>query len=175
MMRGLSVTVAFIAFLVLPPVAYGQADEARRPFVWDVTRAVLIDPTTYVPAAVSYEAMLQDWKTSQVLFARGWVEANPRFTVSGRPNDVPVSYGAGKRRIGLVALDVLRYSAGHNMAVGVAERIFIGRYPAQKKLIRTISWIERIGYASFITYRNSAEHFRQAGANRRLAREHYGR
>lgn len=175
MMRGSRVLVAFMAFFLLLSVAYAQGEEARRPFVSDVTRAVMIDPTTYVPAAISYEAMLQDWKTSQVLFARGWVEANPRFTLSGRPNDVPVAYDAGKRKIGLAALHVLQYSAGHNIAIGVVERVFIARYPAHKKLIRTISWIERIGYASFTAYRHSAEHFRQAGVNRRLAREYFPR
>jgi hypothetical protein len=46
------------------------------------------------------------------------------------------------------------------------------RYPDRKKLIRVLSWIERIGYASLVTYISAADHLRQASANRRLAREH---
>ena len=64
---------------------------------------------------ISYEAIQQDWKTSQVLFANGWVEQNPRFTVSGRANDVPVSYEEGTRRIRRAALTVLQYSAANNV------------------------------------------------------------
>ena len=82
--------------LGLTTVLSAQAED-RRPFAWDVTRAVLIDRTTYVPALISHEAIRQDWKTSQV---------------------------------------------------------------------------ERIVFASILTYSNSADHFRQAFANRCLAREH---
>lgn len=89
-MRCLPVLIVAMLLGVSPPSARAQANESR-PFAWDVARAALSDPTTYVPALISYKAMQQDWKTSQVLFMNGWVEQNSRFTVSGRPNDVPVS------------------------------------------------------------------------------------
>jgi hypothetical protein len=91
--------------------------------VWDVARAVLIDPTTYAPALVAHEAMTRDWKTSQVLFAHGWMERNPRFTASGLPNDVPVSYGEGNRIIHRASLRVLQYSVLNNAASGIGERL----------------------------------------------------
>jgi hypothetical protein len=163
--------VLVAAVLTLAPAgAWAQAGDGR-PFVWDVTRAVLIDPTTYAPAIISHEAIRLDWTSSQVLFAHGWVEQNRRFTVSGRANDVPVSYGEGTRRIRRTALTVLQYSALHNLGAGVVERLLIARYPSRRKLLRTLSWVERIAYASFLTYHNSADHIRQAGTNRRLARE----
>ena len=85
----LSLVVATL--LVLSPVfAAAQAEE--RPFAWAVARGVLLDPTTYAPALLSYEAMGHDWKTPQVLFSNGWVEQNARFTISEKTNDVPVSY-----------------------------------------------------------------------------------
>lgn len=62
-------------------------------------------------------------ETSQVLFARGWVEMNPRFTISGRPNDVPVAYGAGKRIIRREARSLLQNSAVNNLAEGIGERL----------------------------------------------------
>lgn len=164
--------IAAIVLLLLPAAGAAQPAEEPRPMAWDVARAVLIDPTTYAPALIAHEAMTRDWKTSQVLFAHGWVERNPRFTISGRPNDVPISYAAGNGIIHREALKMFQYSALNNAAVGVGERLLASRYPSRKKLIRTVAWIERIGYASFVAYRNSADHFRQAAENRRVARLH---
>ena len=161
--------------LVLASALASAQTEKRRPFAWDVARAVLVDPTTYAPALISYESMRQDWKTSQVLFTHGWLEQNPRFTISGRANDVPLGYGEGSSRIRGAALTVLRDSAVNNLSATIIERLLIARYPHRKNLIRTLSWIERIAFASLLTYTNSADHFRQASSNRRLARDYgYG-
>jgi hypothetical protein len=168
--QRIAIVIVVLAFM--PVVASAQLQETGRPVAWDVARAVLIDPTTYAPAVISYETIHWDWKTSQVLFAHGWVEANPRFTISGRPNDTPVTYVAGRRVIRGTALSILQYSVVNNLAAGISARVLASRYPSHKKLIRTLSWIERIGFASFVTYRNSADHVRQARTNRRLAREY---
>jgi hypothetical protein len=85
---------------------------------------------------------------------------------------VPVSYGEGSTRIRVAALGVLQYSAGNNVGAHLVERLLIARYPQKKRLIRTLSWVERIAFATVLTYRHSAEHFRQASSNRRLAREY---
>ena len=158
--------------LVFCPVSAGAQTENARPLAWDVTRAVLIDPTTYAPGLIVNAAMQQDWKTSQVLFAHGWVEQNRDFTRSGLANDVPVSYREGTRRIRRAALTVLGYSVVNNLGAAGLERLFITRYPERKTLIRTLSWVERIAFASILTYNNSARYFRQADANRRLALEY---
>jgi len=63
----MSVFLAVLLLLMSSP-AYGQA-ELRPSFIWGVARSTLLDPTTYVPAVVTYEATLADWKTSQPLFA----------------------------------------------------------------------------------------------------------
>jgi hypothetical protein len=163
----------FIAVVLgLSPTVISAQAEDSGPFAWDVARAVLIDPTTYAPAILSHEAMRQDWKTSQLLFAHGWLEQNPRFTLSGRANDVPVSYLEGTSRIRGAALTVLQYSVANNVGVQVVERLLVSRYPQRKKLIRTLSWIERIALASILTYSNSADHLRQASVNRHLGREY---
>jgi hypothetical protein len=164
--------IVVMVLALVPVAASGQAREASRPVVWDVAREVLLDPTTYAPAVISYEAIQWDWKTSQVLFTHGWVEANPRFTISGRANDVPVTYAAGRRIIRGTALTILQYSVVNNVAAGISARLLETRYPSHKKLIRTLCWIERIGFASFMTYRNSADHIRQARTNRRITREY---
>ena len=62
----------FLIVVVLglsPTVASAQVVD-RPPFAWDVARAVLVDPTTYAPAVISYEAVRRDWKTSQPLLQR---------------------------------------------------------------------------------------------------------
>lgn len=172
-MRALCAFMAAMLLVLAPASALAQAQvETPRPFAWDVARAVLIDPTTYAPALISYEAIRRDWKTSQVLFANGWVEANPRFTVSGRAGDVPVSYREGTRRIRGAALTMFQYSAVNNTSAKIIERLLIARYPHRKKLIRALSWTERIAFASLLTYTNAADHIRQASTNRRLAREY---
>lgn len=170
-MRAIRIVMAAAILAVSPVSARAEGDQPRA-FAWDVARAVLIDPTTFAPAVISYNAVRQDWNTSQILFQNGWVEQNPRFTISGRANDVPVSYGEGTRRIRIAALSVLQYSAANNVGVAVVERLLVTRYPHRETLIRTLSWVERIAFASVLTYRNSAEHFRQAASNRRLAREY---
>jgi hypothetical protein len=165
------VLTAATILAVAPSVALAQTEESR-PAAWDVARRVLVDPTTYAPAVISYESMLHDWKTSQVLFRHGWLEQNPRFTVSGRRDDVPVAYAEGTGRIRAAALRVLQYSALNNAGVGILERLLVTRHPHRKRLIRTLSWVERISFASLLAYGNSADHLRQASANRRLAREY---
>jgi len=137
-----------------------------------LTAFVLLLATALASALISYESMRQDWRTSHMLFAHGWVEQNPRFTISGRANDVPLVCSEGMGRIRGAALTVLRDSAINNLSGRVIERLFVARYPRRKKLIRTLSWIERVAFASAVTYINSADHLRQAAANRRMAREY---
>ena len=170
-MRSLRVFIVAMLLSIPTASALAQAEESR-PFAWSVARATLIDPTTYAPALISYRAIQQDWKTSQVLFANGWFEQNPRYTVSGKANDIPVSYNEGTRRIRGAALTMLRDSTVNNVSAGVVERLLIARYPHRKTLIRALSWAERIAFASLSTYRNSADHIRQASTNRRLARDY---
>ena len=170
-MTALRVLIAAMLLPLMSVSALAQAERTRA-FAWDVARAVLIDPTTYAPPLISYAAIRQDWKTSQILFANGWVEQNPRFTINGRPNDIPVAYDEGNARIRSAAFGILQYSAGNNAGARIVERMLIARYPHRKTLIRTLSWVERIAFASILTYRNSASHFRQASNNRRLAHEH---
>jgi hypothetical protein len=174
-MRAARVFIAAMLLGLVPASALAQDPPQAvepRSFAWDVARAALIDPTTYAPALISYEAIRQDWKTSQVLFANGWLEENPRFTVSGRANDVPIGYDEGASRIRRNALTILQYSAVNNVSARVVERLLVARYPHRKRLIRALSWAERIAFASLLTYNNSADHIRQASTNRRLAREY---
>jgi hypothetical protein len=164
--------IALIAMLLSLTPALVRAQAEQRPFAWDVARSVLLDPTTYAPAILSHEAMRHDWKTSQVLFIHGWVEQNPRFTISGRQNDRPVDYEEGTSRIHRAAFTVLQYSALNNVGAQVTERLLVARYPSRKTLIRRLSWVERIAFASILAYRSSADHWRQASINRSTAREY---
>ena len=136
-----------------------------------LVKDVACDPTTYAPGAIGYVATRLDWASSQPLFGRGFVEGNARFTVSGYANDVPIDYGTGKRRIVIDALKNLGPSLVNNAASRIVERALIQRYPTHKTLVRTVGWIERISFASLMSYHLSAAHFRQWRTNERLVQQ----
>jgi hypothetical protein len=136
---------------------------------WDVTKAVVFDPTTYAPATLSYTSMKMDWDSSQTLFRNGWVEQNQRFTISGRPNGSAGQLCEGNKRIRQMALMHLQESLVNNTAANIFERVLADKYPQHRTLFKVLSWAERIAFASYVSYVASSEHFRQDGRNRQLA------
>jgi hypothetical protein len=168
-----------IATLLAIPCALAQEGSDPAPAelpdqpsaVWEVTKRTLFDPTTYAPAALSYGATHLDWESSQIFFQHGFVEQNRRFTVSGFSHDVPISYAAGNRQILIDSLGILQMSVINNVTTNVLENILIKRYPHRRKLLRTLGWVERIGFASYWSYRLSADHFRKWRENERLAKQ----
>ena len=167
-MRVMNRLVLLSMLILTPAIASAQSDTDSN-IVWDVTKAVVFDPTTYAPAALSYASLKMDWDSSQTLFRNGWVEQNHRFTISGRPNDLPVSYADGNRRIRRMALLHLQESLINNVAANVFERVLADKYPQHRKLFKVLSWVERIAFASYVSYAASAGHFKQAERNRQLA------
>ena len=132
-------------------------------------KSTVIDPTTYPASILHYDSTMRDWKSSQPLLRHGFVEQNPRFTLSGLSNDRPVSYGAGKNQILRDAVSVLAVSAAHNFGTRLIEDAMKARYPEHSKMVAVIGWFERIGLSSYISYRVSAAHYRQWKRNERLA------
>ena len=163
--------VAMLAALMLLTAFGVSAQEREQPssFVGSVFTRVAVDPTTYTPALLGYDATIRDWNSSQPFFQHGFREANGRFTISGLPNDVPVSYAAGRRIILADALVSLERSVVNNLAEQIVERMLVQRFPNHRKLVRTLGWAQRISFASFKSYRLSAKHYRQADQNQRLA------
>ena len=154
--------------ILTPAVASAQADTDSNLFS-DVTKAVVFDPTTYAPATLSYTSMKLDWNSSQPLFRNGWVEQNQRFTLSGRSNDVPVSFVDGNKQIRNMALMHLQESIVNNAAANIFERVLANKYPQHRTLFKILSWSERIAFASYVSYYASAQHFKQAERNRQMA------
>jgi hypothetical protein len=149
-----------------------STSRGERPWsFWRTTRQVALDPTTYAPAIIAYESTKLDWDTSQVFFRNGYVEGNPRFTVSGLANDTPMPYGRGDRKILMDSLQILGGSVANNFFERTLEQMIIERYPDHPKLAHTLGWIERTAFASYWSYRLSANHFRQWKANERAAAE----
>jgi hypothetical protein len=161
------VVTALIGILFPLPVS---AQEQPSP-IGDTFKRVVLDPTTYAPAIIAYDATMRGWNTSQPFFRAGFVEHNERFTLTGRPNDVPMSYGDGQRRILTDALVTLQMSVINNVADQMFERMLITRFPEHRKLVRSIGWIERVSFASFMSYQLSAQHYRQAGMNAQRAQQ----
>ena len=110
-------------------LASAQEQERSSP-ISTIVKQVVLDPTTYPPAVIAYDATVQDWKTSQPFFRNGFMEGNPRFTISGLPNDLPVSYAEGMRRIAADGVRDLGLSFFNNVTDRVLERMLITRYPS---------------------------------------------
>lgn len=178
-MRGLIYRTSrfafFRAFLIALAILFGptivSAQDDNRNVVVDITKAVLLDPTTYAPAGLSYTSQRMDWNTSQALFSAGWLEHNYRYTVSGRPDDVPISFEAGNRQIRRDALAHLQESVVNNLAAQIFDRALAQKYPQHRKLFKTLSWVERISFSTYVGYLASVDHFKQVQRNQEMARQ----
>lgn len=169
--RAATCGLALALMLVSPFRAVAQEDR-QSSFLTDIAKRVAMDPTTYMPAVIAYDATRRDWRTSQPFFEHGFLERNPRFTMSGLPNDLPVSHGEGNRRIAAGVLVNLQVSLVNNLAENFIERVLVERHPEHRTLWRTLGWMERIAVASYASYRLSIEHYRQAQRNQELARQY---
>ena len=167
-MRTIKYWILLTVVTLTPTVASAQ-NETDSSVFWDVTKSVVLDPTTYAPATLAYTSLKMDWDSSQVLFRNGWVEQNYRFTITGRPNDKPISYADGNRKIRQMALLHLQESVINNVAANVFDRVLSAKYPQHRKLFKTLSWIERIAFSSYVSYLASSKHFKQARRNHELA------
>jgi len=167
-MRAITRWFLLSIMILTPAVASAQTETGSNVF-WDITKSVVFDPTTYTPATLSYTSMKMDWNSSQPLFRNGWVEQNHLFTLSGRPNDRPLSYADGNKKIRQMALLHLQESIVNNTAANIFERVLTNKYPEHRKLFKVLSWTERIAFASYVSYMASANHFKQADRNRQLA------
>ena len=165
-----SVTALAIAVVLMPALASAQ-ESGGGSAVGSIFKRVVFDPTTYAPAVIAYDGTMRDWNTSQPFFRHGYFERNERFTLSGLPNDRPVSYEIGQRRILNDAFVTLEMSLINNVSSQVFERVLIDRFPERRKLVRTLGWIERSTFASFMAYRLSAQHYRQATVNQAYAQQ----
>jgi len=170
------VSAAFITLFLLSAATVGAQDikpEASAPpsLTSEITKGVIFDPTTYAPAALLYQSMRLDWKSSQPFFQHGFVEANERYTVSGRGHDVPVSFAQGKRQILTDSLLNLPMSFANNTTSRVVERMLVQRFPNHPKVVRALGWIERSAFAAYMSNRLAAKHFRQWQQNEDLARQ----
>jgi hypothetical protein len=175
MSRWLSaiVAVAAVSMMCLAVEASAQGGHETGPSVptlaLDAAADALRDPTTYLPAGMLYVSARLDWNSSQVFFQQGALENNPRFTVSGLPHDVPVSYGTGNRLILIDALSVASVSLANNALAHFAVRFLTIRTPEHRTRWKTLGWIERTLVASSLSYALSVQHFRQWQLNEQRA------
>jgi hypothetical protein len=65
----------------------------------------------------------------------------------------------------------LEMSLINNVSSQIFERVLIDRFPQQRKLVRTLGWIERGAFTSFMAYHLSAQHYRQASVNQAYAQQ----
>jgi hypothetical protein len=177
-LRGALATICLIgtltAWTAVP--AHAQSETARtESAVASILKSTALDPTTYVPAILTYDSMTRDWNTSQPLFQQGFVEHNPRFTVNGMPDSTPLSYDNGRHQILMDSLTALEMSAAQNLTSRIVERALMEKYPQHRTLVKALGWAERIGVASLMSYQLSAPHYRQVGINVQMAAQLGGR
>ena len=68
-----------------------------------------------------------------------------------------------------MALLHLQESIINNAATNIFDRVLADNYPQHRKMFKVLSWVERIAFASYVSYMVSANHFKQAERNRQLA------
>jgi hypothetical protein len=136
-----------------------------------VAKQVLADPTTYVPAVLTYGALQLDWNSSQRFFKNGFVEDNARYTQSGLPHDRAMSYGAGNAKLVGDSLAILPASIANNALNRFIQRGLTERSPEHRRLWSTLAWIERAAFASYSSYVVAGPHLEQWRKNQRLAKE----
>lgn len=157
--------------------AQASAQEARATsksvaaLAVEATKQTLLDPTTYAPAGLLYVSSRLDWDSSQAFYAHGDLEENPRFTITGRPHDTPLSYGDGNIVLLKDALTIASGSIVHNVVSHFTVDVLVIRHPEHAKLWKTLGWIERVGVGLSISYVLSSQHFEQWQTNKRLAAE----
>ncbi len=161
-------TVFSSLFCLVLVIGFSQEVRAQEG-VGQIFKDVVSDPTTYVPTGFLWTSFQADWNTSQPLFAQGYVEANPLFTVSGRPYSRPISFADGNRKIAMLTLrDGLGISMLINTGIRVGEHLLISQHPEKKRLIHSAGWVARIGFAALQGYLQSHEHFAQWQENKRM-------
>jgi hypothetical protein len=145
-----------------------SSEGEHRSVLAEMFTRVAKDPTTYALPPIVYTAHRLDWDSSQKLFAHGYLEANPKFTLSGRVDDVPISHAAGKRRILRYSASMIGRSALNNGICALVERRLIDRAPHRRKLIRTLGWIERGFVTAYWSYRLTHNQVAQWRDNERV-------
>src|SRR3954464_12235937 len=108
------VLAAAVALTLLAAAGVSAQDRDQPNIVADVAKGVLLDPTTYAPAIITWQATRLDWRSSQVFFRNGFTEQNANFTLSGRSNDTAISYADGNRQILMDAFANLQVSLVNN-------------------------------------------------------------
>jgi hypothetical protein len=141
--------------------------ESRSLFSETFSR-VFKDPTTYALPPIVYAAHRLDWDSSQKLFAYGYLEANPKFTLTGRVDDAPISYQAGHRRIARYSASIIGRSILNNSITAIVERRLIERHPGKRKLIRALGWVERSLVTAYWSYRLTHNQVAQWRDNERV-------
>jgi hypothetical protein len=163
-----AVAACLVALIVAAPRCTFAADETGISMSARVLKSTILDPTTYAPAIIFYDATTKDWNTSQPFFEAGYLEHNARFTLSGRPDDVPISFNDGQSKIMRDSLQLFALSAAHNaVSHAVVESLRV-RYPHHAKLVSALGWVERVAVASLMTYRTAGPHYRQWQRNQEM-------
>ena len=158
-----------IMILTMPAVASAQSDDGDSNLFWDITRSVVFDPTTYAPATLAYTSMNLRLAELSAAVPQWLGRAEPSFYGERPAERYSRQLYGRERKIRQMALLHLQESIVNNAAANIFERVLAEKYPQHRKLFKVLSWMERIAFASYVSYMASANHFKQAERNRQLA------
>jgi hypothetical protein len=169
--RSSTVAAAFLICISTQAWAQDGLDTSKSfpSLAVEAAKQTLLDPTTYAPAGMLYVSSRLDWNSSQVFFAHGDLEENPRYTITGLPHDRPLSYSDGNKQLFRDALSVASVSFVNNAIAHFTVDAMAIRNPEHAKLWKTLGWIERAAVSASLSYVLSVQHFQQWQTNQRVA------
>jgi hypothetical protein len=85
------------------------------------------------------------------------------------PFDVPLSNTHGKEQILRDSLGILPFSFANNALTVVLQRALTRLGPEHRRRWAAVAWIERVAFASTLSYALSSRHFQQWRQNERMA------
>lgn len=165
--------IVVAAILIVSSAALAQEAETRQdrhPFRSAFVSS-LLDPTSVVPPVLFKKWTDDDWRKSQKLFGAGMVEANPLFTVSGKPNDTPISYAAGRRKINLQTMQVAAMTYGIDLSLRSLDNLAQRQDPQNRRALKWGFFAARMATKAYLVHKLANPHRVQAGKNEQMALE----
>ena len=95
--RGFPIVGVVLGMMLAAAPSPAAAQDKPRLLVWDIARSVLIDPTTYAPVVLSYEAQRLDWRTSRVLLDHmSYLASAEHFRQAGKNRQLARANGCAR-------------------------------------------------------------------------------
>ena len=161
--------IQVLVFLFLLVAVHASAQERKYYLVpamkeffsepGDTLKKSALDGMTYVTPALLAVSSFGDWNSSQRWFKAGYRETNYRLTISGKPNDIPVSYGEGRKIIIVDTIKIAGWSFAINAGSRGLERVLVRHFPDKKREVKIFTRVARTAASGYAAWYFSKDHF----------------